>query len=194
MTKLNKKVFAFIVMTVSMLLLAGLVNAQPPERVTVWTDKHEYSPGQTGKLYVAYNNIGGDPVTIHNITVVFSQWWAYINDAWVGNLTYKPSENEKTLAEHTTRVFEISFTVPSDGRARWTNAEIRVYTNLPYLDKPSSDPTISVSETPVFMEQIITLFTIQVVLLIVCTIIMAATIFLSARRPQVTWKPQEKTE
>lgn len=191
---MNKKIFAFIMVTVSMLLLAPLVNALQPETVTVWTDKHEYSPGQTGKLYVAYNNIMEDPVTIRNITVVFSQWWAYINDAWVGNLTYKPSEDERILAEHTTRVFEISFTVPSDGRARWTNAEIKVYTNLPYFDEPSIDPAISVLETPVYMEQIITLFTIQVVLLIVCTIIIAATIFLSARRPQVTWKPTEKTE
>jgi len=193
-TKLNKKVFAFIVMTVSMLLLAPLVNAQP-ETVTVWTDKHEYSPGQTGKLYIAYNNIREDPVTIRNITVVFSQWWAYINDAWVGNLTYEPSENEKTIAEHSIRVFEISFTVPSDGRARRTDAEIKVYTNLGY-DQPSlsETPEISVLETPVYMEQVITLFTIQVVLLIVCTIIIAATIFLSAHRPQVTWKPTEKTE
>jgi len=192
-TKLNKKVFAFIVMTVSMLLLAGLVNAQP-KTVTVWTDKHEYSPGQTGKLYIAYNNIGEDPVTIRNITVVFEEWWAYINDAWVGNLTYEPSEDEKTIAEHSIRVFQISFTVPSDGRARETKAEIKVYTNLPHPDAPSEKPKISVFETPVYMEQIITLFTIQVVLLIVCTIIIAATIFLSARRPQVTWKPQEKTE
>jgi len=44
------------------------------------------------------------------------------------------------------------------------------------------------------MEQIITLFTIQVVLLIVCTIIIAATIFLSARRPRITWKAEEKVE
>jgi len=193
---MNKKVFAFIMMTVSTLLLAPLVNAQSstPETVTVWTDKHEYSPSQTGKLYIAYNNIRKDPVTIRNITVVFEEWWAYINDAWVGNLTYKPSENEKTIAEHSIRVFQISFTVPSDGRARWTNAEIKVYTNLPDPDEPSSDPTISMFETTMYMEQVITLFTIQVVLLIVCTIIIAATIFLSARRPQVTWKPQEKTE
>jgi hypothetical protein len=190
---MNRKIFAFIVMTVSMLLLAGLVNAQP-ETVTVWTDKHGYSPGQTGKLYVAYNNNWKDPVTIRNITVVFSEWWAYINDAWVGNLTYTPSEDDKTIAEYTTRVFEISFTVPSDGRARQTDAEIKVYTNLPYSNQPSITPEISVFETPVYIEQVITLFTIQVVLLIVCTIIIAATIFLSARRPQVTWRPQEKTE
>jgi hypothetical protein len=42
------------------------------------------------------------------------------------------------------------------------------------------------------MDQIITLFTIQVVLLIVCTIIIAATIFLSTRRPQIMWKTEEK--
>ncbi len=190
-----KKILALSLLCISAILFAPLAQAGgPSEIVTAWTDKHEYSPGQTGKLYIAYNNIKEDPVTIRNITVVFSEWWAYVNDAWVGNLTYKPSEDEKTIAEHTTRVFEISFTVPSDGRARWTEAEIEVYTNLPYSDEPSRNPQISVFETPVYMDQIITLFTIQVVLLIVCTIIIAATIFLSARRPQVTWKPQEKTE
>ena len=190
-----KKILALSLLCISAILFAPLAQAGgPSEIVTAWTDKHEYSPGQTGKLYVAYNNIREDPVTMRNITVVFSEWWAYINNAWVGNLTYKPSENEKTIAEHTTRVFEISFTVPSDGRARLTNAKIKVYTNLPGSDEPSSDPAISVFETPVYEEQIITLFTIQVVLLIVCTIIIAATIFLSARRPQVTWKPEEKAE
>jgi len=189
-----KKILALSLLCISAILFAPLAQAGgPSEIVTAWTDKHEYSPGQTGKLYIAYNNVRKDPVTIRNITVVFSEWWAYVNGAWVGNLTYKPSENEKTIAEHNTRVFEISFTVPSDGRARNTAVEIKVYTNLGY-DHPSETPEISVFETPVHMEQIITLFTIQVVLLIVCTIIIAATIFLSARRPQVTWKPQEKTE
>ncbi len=193
---MKEKILALSLLCISAILFAPLAQAGgPSEIVTAWTDKHEYSPGQTGRLYVAYNNIREDPVTIRNITVVFSEWWAYINDAWVGNLTYKPSENEKTIAEHTTRVFEISFTVPSDGRARWTKAEIKVYTNLGYdQPSPSETPEISVLETPVYMEQVITLFTIQVVLLIVCTIIIAATIFLSARRPQVTWKPTEKTE
>jgi len=192
---MKEKILALSLLCISAILFAPLAQAGgPSEIVTTWTDKHEYSPAQTGKLYIVYNNIRGDPVTIRNITVVFSEWWAYVNDAWVGNLTYKPSEDEKTIAEHATRVFEISFTVPSDGRARWTKAEIEVYTNLPDSDQPSSDPAISVLETPVYMEQIITLFTIQVVLLIVCTIIIAATIFLSARRPQVTWRPQEKTE
>jgi len=44
------------------------------------------------------------------------------------------------------------------------------------------------------MDKLVTLFTVLVVLVIVCTIIIAATIFLSARKPQVTWKPEEKPE
>jgi hypothetical protein len=44
------------------------------------------------------------------------------------------------------------------------------------------------------MDKLVTLFTVQVVLLIVCTIIIAATIFLSARKPQVTWKAEEKAQ
>jgi hypothetical protein len=54
------------------------------------------------------------------------------------------------------------------------------------------DNLIYITQTPRYMDQIITLFTIQVVLLIVCTIIVAATIFLSARRPQIMWKSEEK--
>ena len=53
---------------------------------------------------------------------------------------------------------------------------------------------IQVVKTPVYMDQIVTIFTIQVVLLIICTIIIAATIFLSARRPQITWRREEVKE
>jgi len=191
---MSKKILTISLICLAMVLFVPLTYAQGPSAVvTVWTDKSEYSPGQTGKLYVTYNNVRDSPVTIRNITVVFEEWFAYVNNAWVGNLTYTPAENEKTVTEHTARTFEISFTVPSDGRAKTTYVDIRVYTNLPTADRfwPFS---ISVLETPAYMEQIITLFTIQVVLLIVCTIIIAATIFLSTRRPTITWKKEEKAE
>lgn len=194
---MNKKILTLSLICISTVLFVQLTLAGgPSEIITVWTDKPEYSVGQTGKLYITYNNIRDDNVTIRNITVVFKEWWAYneIKHAWVGNLTYEPPENEKTIAEQNIRVFEISFTVPSDGRARNTDVEIRVYTNLPTSDAPSELPTIYVVETPIYMERIITLFTILVVLLIVCTIIIAATMFLSAQRPQAMWREAEKTE
>jgi len=194
---MNKKILTLSLICISTVLSVQLTLAGgPSEIITVWTDKPEYSSGQTGKLYITYNNIRDNNVTIRNITVVFKEWWAYneIKHAWVGNLTYEPSENEKTIAAQNIRVFEISFTVPSDGRAGNTDIEITVYTNLPTSDAPSEPLTIYMVETPIYMERIITLFTILVVLLIICTIIIATTMFLSAQRPQAMWREAEKTE
>jgi len=188
-TKLNKKVFAFIMMTVSMLLLAGLVNAQQPETVTAWTDKSEYAPGETGTLHIVFYNDEGSAVTIEKITIIFDGWRAYRNDKWEGNQTI---EINQAVVSKGVYEKEISFTVPTNGRAKSTNVPITIKTTE--LGNIYEYHFITVTETPKYMEQVVTLFTIQVVLLIVCTIIIAATIFLSARRPQVTWKPQEKTE
>lgn len=175
------------------MLFAPLTQAQiPTTRIVAWTDKPQYLGGQTGKLYVTYNNDRNDPVTIHNMTIVYGEWSAYINNVWVGNMTYEPKDTEKSVTEETAYTFEMSFTVPSDGRARTTDVYIIVYTNEPIPDDIYIYNGIRVAETSVYMEQIVTLFTIQVVLLIVCTIIIAATIFLSARRPHVTWKQEEK--
>ena len=196
--KVNKKwILTLSLICISIILFVPLTHAGgPSDIITVWTDKPTYSAGQTGRLYITYNNIRGSPVTIRNISVVFEKWWAYdkAKSLWLGNMTYVPPDAEKTITEHTVRVYELSFTVPSDGRAVDTDVEIKVYTNLPAPDKPDDIPKIYVAETPVYMEQIATLFTIQVVLIIVCTVIIAATIFLSVRRPQVTWRTEEKVQ
>ena len=190
---MNRKILYLGLMCISLILFAPLTQAQiPPTRIVAWTDKPQYLAGQTGKLYITYNNDRIDPVTIHNITIVYEEWWAYINNAWVGNTTFEPTDTEKSVTEETAYTFETGFTVPSDGRARTTAVFIVVYTNEPIPDSLYVNIGIRVVETPAYVEQIVTLFTIQVVLLIVCTIIIAATIFLSARRPHVTWKQEEK--
>ena len=187
MTELNKKIFAFIMVTVSMLLLAPLVSAQP-ETVTVWTDKSEYAPGQTGTLHIVFYNNIGKTVTIENITITFESWKAYKSDQWEGNQTIEVTE---AFVEGKMLQNDVSFTVPTDGRAVPTEVTVEINADVDISDKKY---TIYVSQTPLHWEQITTLLTILVVLMIVCTIIIAATIFLSARRPQVTWKPTEKTE
>ena len=188
MTKLNKKVFAFIMITISMFLLAGLVNAQP-ETVTVWTDKSEHAPGETGTLHIVFYNDEDSAVTIEKITIIFDVWRAYRNDKWEGNQTI---EINQAVVSKGVYEKDISFTVPTNGRAKSTNVPITIKTTE--LGNIYEYHFITVTETPKYMEQIVTLLTILVVLLIVCTIIIAATIFLSAHRPQVTWKPTEKTE
>jgi hypothetical protein len=191
-TKLKKKMFALSLIILSMMLCASLANAQPYE-VTVWPNKAEYAPGEKGTLNVAFYNDRNDAVAIKNVTILYYSWIAYVDGTWVGNETHTmdvpvSGKSAKLIND----VVDITFTVPTDGRAVDTSVRVEIGTDKGF---EYGYATINVQETPPkYMEQIATLFTIQVVLLIVCTIIIAATIFLSARRPQVTWKAEEKEE
>ena len=187
---MNKKTFALIIVTLSILSLVSLASAQEPKRITVWTDRSEYAPGETGILYIVFYNDGPDAVEIEKIFIIFEYWRAYKNDQWEGNKTL---EINKAVVSRGVYATETTFTVPIDGRAVSTIVDVIVRTEdgdvyIPVLQKPS----ITVAETPRHMEQIVTLFTVQVVLTIVCTIIIAATIFLSSRRPKIIWQKEER--
>lgn len=186
---MNKKIFALIMVILSMLSLASLASADEPPILTAWTDKSEYSPGETGTLHIVFYNGENSAVTIEEVTIVFQNWRAYKNDEWKGNQTLEINEAVVSKGTYET---ETTFVVPTDGRAISTSVSIRVQTTE--LGNIYSYPSIMVAETPKYMEQIVTVFTIQVVLIIVCTIIIAATIFLSARRPQMMWQKEEKHE
>jgi hypothetical protein len=185
---MNKKTLILIVMTISMLLAVSLVNAQEPDRLTAWTDKAEYAAGDTGTLTIIFYNDGSNSVAIQSITVIFNEWRAYKNGQWEGNQTIQV--NQAVVSKG---VYEkaVTFTVPTNGRAKSTFAQITVQTELGTV---SGGYYISVAQTPKYMDQLITIFTVQVVLIIVCTVIIAATVFLSVRRPQVMWKTEEKPQ
>jgi hypothetical protein len=187
---LNKKMLVLSAVILSTVLCVPLViAAYEPHEVTVWTDKQKYAAGEKGTLYIAFYNNRDVAVTIENITITYYSWMAYTGEKWVGNETQTVNI---PLSAKSTHVFDdITFTVPTDGRAVSTSAYVEIGTDHGYKYGSGS---INVPEVPSYMEQIVTLLTILVVLVIVCTIIIAATIFLSARRPQVTWRPQEKTE
>jgi len=184
---LNKKLVVLMLVTVAMLLAAPLANAEP-QTLTIWTDKAEYAPGETGTLYFVFYNSEGSALTIKKITIVFEDWAAYRNDQWEGNQTIElvPPQGvaSKGIYANSTK-----FSVPNDGRAQTTQVRITIQTE----EASSIGPWphfISVVQTPRYMEQIVTLFTLQIVLIIVCSIILAATIFLSARKPQVAWSKE----
>jgi hypothetical protein len=185
---MNKKVFVLLLIAVSMLMVTTLAHADEPPQVTVWTDKAEYAAGESGTLYIRfYNNLGG-AITLKKITIVYEDWRAYRNGQWEGNLTMDVNAAiiSKGVFENETK-----FTVPTDGRSKNVcGVSLRFETDS--LGTIPGSQVIYITQTPRYMDQIITLFTIQVVLLIVCTIIIAATIFLSARRPQIMWKTEEK--
>jgi hypothetical protein len=178
--------------------------AQIPPTVNIyaWTDKTYYDPGETGSLYIVIRNDRTDTdLILQNISITYP-WFAYLGNAWDGNITIAPSplfvlsKNAGTVYNTT-----VTFTVPDDGRvfSGFTSTiSIEVVVDKSPYEYSKSVP-IYVRSTPVFaslqdMDQITTLFTVLVVLVIVCTIIIAATIFLATRRPQVTWTKEQKPE
>lgn len=185
---MKKKVLTTSVLLIALVLSAA--NAQVIPNVSVRTDKPNYLPGEKGTIYITFHNRKTEPVEIHNITVIYREWQAYIDDKWVGNETIE-YENFVVTGKDVGQLNPVEFVVPSDGRAETCYVTIDIATTDGYK---SSDVWIYVTQTPYFMEQIITLLTILVVLLIVCTIIIAATIFLSRRRPQVMWRQQPPSE
>lgn len=191
---MNRKIPA-IVIIVSCLILAGsatiAASAAPPEPIP-WTDKQQYAPGDKGTLYVSYYNNLNVAVQIRNITVIYTDWNAYIGGTWVGNIT-KTYTNVLIAAGASQTISDITFTVPTDGRAQSTTVSVKVATDQPSNTwQPEGSGFINVYTTPVYMQQIVSLLTVLVVIVIIATIIIAAAIFLSPRRPQMMWRSEQK--
>ena len=189
MKRLNKKALILSLIALSIMLFATLVNAQELNEVTAWTDKPKYTSGEKGTLNIAFYNSRDVAVAVKNITLTYMTWRAYSSDMWIGNETR--TLNVPVSGKNTVVFGDITFTVPTDGRGISTSVLIKVGTDHGFA---YGSANVNVFETPSYMERIISLFTILVALLIVCTIIIAATIFLSSRRPQVTRIKEEKEE
>jgi hypothetical protein len=184
---LSKRMLTLTLLILPMLFAVETVNADI-EPITAWTNKQVYIPGEKGTLYVNFLNTKGVTAEVDNITVTYKFWQAYIDGKWVGNETFNVDVN---VTSGSVTTLAVPFTVPNDGRAQTTNVDVKIGTNLGYETKGDAT-SIKVSETPPYMEQIVTLLTIQAVLLMVCTIIISATIFLSTRKPPAL-KMEEKS-
>jgi len=194
------------IITISAMFLASLAYAQVPTTVNIytWTDKTNYSPGEKSVLKIVIRNDRTDQdLILQNITILYP-WFAYTGEKWEGNDTIKIEPPPVITKNGGTYTKSVDFTIPADGRAI-----SGIYTQSPQInivvtvDKApyqySRSAPIYIKSTPLYMsfedmDKLVTLFTIQVVLVIVCTIIIAATIFLSARRPQMMWRKEEKAE
>lgn len=188
----KRKIFAIAILVLSALLWVSLVSAQAPKTITAWTDKPLYNQGESGKLSIALYNPQDSAITITKVVVTFEAWRAFNEGVWEGNTTI---DVNKALVSGETCLVETEFTVPTDGRAVTTPVEIEVYTKeAGILTMPRGEAFyIRVSEAPPnYMNQIVSLLTIQVVLMIVCTVIIAAAIFLSTRRPKPVWREEEE--
>lgn len=189
---MNKKVFALLIVAFSTLVMTPLVNSQPsPPDLTVWTNKVDYSPGESGTLYIRFYNHYGGAITVEKVYIAFTAWQAYIKDKWEGNLTINTNQ---AVADKAVFTNETRFTVPNDGRAVNTPVMIIIETKeRGTIISRSEACIISVPATPPSMNTIVTLLTVLLLLVVVCAVGVSMAIFLSARRPQVMWSKEEKT-
>lgn len=175
------------------LSFASSVKAAASIEIYGYVDKPQYKPGEQGTLRIWIYNDGTEDVTIKSITVEYPWHDDYI---WEGNETIKDIQYP-TIDPSENRTFTLTFTVPTDGRAIASGIpNIKVQAVTDKTTETRNIP-ISIASTPAptsiqDMDKLTTLFTILTVLIIVCTIIIASTIFLSTRRPQVTWKTTEE--
>jgi uncharacterized membrane protein len=189
----RKLLLILTAIALSALAFTTTVKAVPSVAIYGYVDKTQYMSGDTGTLKLWVVNDGTEPVILQTVTIEYP-WHAYY--IWEGNETMKNIDTAIVAGGNWTT--SRTFTVPTDGRAKGGYVYVHVVT-----DKTSATEsfliTISVASPETTgslhdLDQIVTLFTVTAVLLIVCTIIIAATLFLSGRKPSVTWKAEEKTQ
>ncbi len=189
-----KKLIAALLALAALSLMLTPVGAQG---VSVYTkkDKVQYAPGEQGTISIVIRNTGTEVISIKNLTIAFTGWMLYTVDGWdeLGNKTIVYSDITVTDRTGVVKLEDISFTVPTDDRARDTNVDIWIYTNKsPIYVKEGIDVVDpSTQNAQRALDNIVMLLTVVAILAIIGAIIVAAAIFLSGRRPGVTWQKEE---
>lgn len=201
-----RKPILFAITTVTLVLTllsftSAYAQVQPTVNIYAWTDKPSYKPGESGKLTIVVRNDRKDvDLILYNITIRYP-WFAFTGEKWEGNDTI--TIGETLLKNGGVKTYSRTFTIPSDGRVASYiyGSQASIMANVdksPYSYTSSVPIYIRSVSYPMAIEdwdKMVILLTVQVVLTIVCTIILAATIFLSARRPKVVLEGEpEKTE
>jgi len=166
------------------------VKAQVPATVNIytWVDKPQYQLGETGTLYITIRNDGEDSVEIRNVSIEYP-WFAYVKDHWEGNETITLTPAVALASKGGVWNREVSFTVPTDGRATTAFGGATQITITFAMDTGYSYKTayISIASTPYPMsiqniDELVNILTIQSTLLFIGLIVVAIAAFLATRR------------
>ncbi len=157
--------------------------------IYLWVDKIQYRPGDTVTLYMTIVNAKSSDIVL-NKTIVTCPWWMFIRDHWEGNYTFNINTVVKAGSNYST---SMTFPVPNDGRAAQfsstPNIEVSIMINGTPIDRSVS---INIASPPVSnsvdgIDTMVLLMAVLIILVVVCTALIAAAIFLSGRRPQETY-------
>ena len=178
---MNRKMLVLVATIAVLAITVKAYSQSAPPMITTWTDKIDYTPGETGTMYIRFYNDRAGDVELNRITIIFGGWRAYLNGQWEGNQTI---EVNQTVAETGIYQTDTKFTVPTDGRAKTTLVDVFFETDIPSSPTRWSQ-TIFVSQTPRYDEQVTMLLTVIAVLLVACTVIIAIPLFFLARRTRM---------
>lgn len=191
---MRRKVSVLLVFATLSLVVIPLAYANGLN-VYVNKDKYEYMPGEKGTISIILRNTGRDPIEVHNLTIQFTAWMMYTADGWdeLGNDTIIYDEPIIVGSNKTVALEDISFTVPTDERAVDTNVEVWIYTtSARYHPNAGHINVVPSYQRSILraMDNIVVLLTVAAILAVLSAIIIAAAIFLSARRPNVNWQKE----
>ena len=109
-------VITVLLLSLSVSLISITAGAEPDVSVYLSTNKPYYTYGESGKLYVTVRNEGLGSIAIRNISVTFP-WHGWYHGGWDGNITITDIEDNLVDENDTSGAFEVSFTVPAEGRS-----------------------------------------------------------------------------
>jgi len=197
---LEKKILLPLTIILIATLMPMLVqNAECVAVVEVYgyTDKLQYMPGETVTINLWVYNKGPDEIVLKNVTVQLP-WYSPV---WGGNYTVDAQNYVLPKGQSWNKTIR-DIEIPQDGRVDGGgNIKVivvyaigsTIYTpefkNAIHLSVIEPSYTYTSMEN---MDRLLTLLTVLTVLVVVCTIIVAAVIFLSSRRPKAVWVEEEK--
>ena len=159
-------------------------------KIEAWTDKAQYAPADKGKLKISIFNGLDRPVDINEIYIEYP-WLKYNAQTheWEGNKTL-PEDGEPPLATIASNggdyYTEVEFEVPKDGRIIGVPNEIKIHVDTSEgEDDVYADISVMSTTWNMAVVDIDKWMTILTTAIVICTIILAAVVFLSTHRPTI---------
>ncbi len=192
------------ILLASALLFVVLVAPIEAQGIEAWVhlNKTHYEPGEQGTITIVIrNNYEDDPIDVKNVTVHFTSWMRYGEDGWdpLGNQTIVYDPPIIISSDTAVALDQISFTVPDDDRGHWTPVSLSIFTSKGLLSEHNIKGWAgSINVVDAYnlrslraMDNIVLLLSVGAILAIIGAIIIAAAVFLSGRRPGVTWQKEQ---
>jgi hypothetical protein len=164
--------------------------------VYMWVDKTQYKPGETITLNFTIYNAAPSDIVIYKIKIE-TPWFMYTKDQWEGNQTLQT--NNKLLRTGQAYNNYTLIQIPTDGRAYTNDSSMeiimRTETNLGTLN---NNITAGIANPLVYssvreIDTVILLMAVLTILIVICTALIAASIFLSTRKPYNAAPEQPET-